>query len=92
MKAHTIARLLILAFVIATLLALSACSKQTYIRAPVESCTATNTGRVSHDLMPVQQCAGYNNQGACTAPFTTYVEYTNTEVRVVCDFTEWRSS
>lgn len=61
-----------------------------YVRAPVESCAATYTGNTQVQDVPITTCASYDKNMACIVPITTYTQETISEVRIQCDFKEWR--
>lgn len=60
-----------------------------YVKAPSSSCTATYTGAERDASYTTMQCFPTNNN-ACGMQIPIYNQATPREVRVVCDFTEWR--
>lgn len=62
-----------------------------YHEVPVEFCREALTGAQMDEQVPVQNCASYDKNGVCTVPFTTYYTQTKVQVRISCDYTEWRT-
>jgi len=64
--------------------------KKTHLNAPIEFCTQANSGRTKEEVVPQQMCAGYDKNGACTAPFVIYNTVTYREVVFNCNWSEWK--
>lgn len=61
------------------------------IGVPVEYCQQHTTGRTRERAETTYNCFSYDSKtGVCTnsVPITNY--YTDHEVRVICEFTEWK--
>lgn len=72
------------------LVLLAACTKREYLSVPVTACVQQNTGRTQEQDLTTWQCFSYDDKGVCTMniPVTQHIEYR--EVRVTCDYLEWR--
>lgn len=74
------------------LLALTGCVRKevkTY-EVPVEACKSQYTGRTNSYTVQQNNCYAYNSDGQCTMNMPSYHEITSREVKVICNYTEWR--
>jgi hypothetical protein len=61
------------------------------ISVPVEFCRLQETGRTQTRIEQTYMCASYDSKsGACTIQVPQTNTYVDKEVRVTCDFTEWK--
>lgn len=77
--------------IIGLIVVLATAEPRKYIQAPIESCRQARTGNKHTYDVANTTCASYDKNGVCTVPVTTYTQQTDVEVRVTCDFTEWRT-
>lgn len=61
-----------------------------YIRAPLEHCAQSYTGRQRVQEMVHYQCAAYDSKMNCTVNMPVYTQSTQQEVNVLCNWNEWR--
>lgn len=79
----------IIAFVLAILV--GGCGPREHYKVPVEYCKAEHTGRTRDEVHTSNICVAFDSQtGACTMQVPTYQTVTYREIKVACEFTEWR--
>lgn len=71
------------------LIVVSAIGRKT-VTIPAEYCQGTATGRTREQAITTYNCYGYDKNGVCTMNVPTTSYYSEKEVNVTCNYTEWQ--